>query len=86
MKDAEHREWMWGPSISELDGRYLFLSVSRDTARVCVFLLPSIVSFSRTDVRAQKNLLWVADLQENEIGQNIKWEKLIDEFEAEYGV
>ncbi|KAF8548935.1 hypothetical protein OG21DRAFT_1422158 [Imleria badia] len=66
MKDAEHREWMWGTSISELDGRYLFLSVSRDTAR--------------------KNLLWVADLQENEIGQNIKWEKLIDEFEAEYEV
>ncbi|KAF8448942.1 prolyl oligopeptidase [Boletus edulis BED1] len=66
MKDAEHREWMWGTSVSELDGRYLFLSVSRDTAR--------------------KNLLWVADLQENEIGQNIKWEKLIDKFEAEYDV
>jgi len=66
MKDAEHREWMWGPSISELDGRYLFLSVSRDTAR--------------------KNLLWVADLQENEIGPSIKWEKLINEFEAEYDV
>ncbi|KAH0836753.1 prolyl oligopeptidase [Lanmaoa asiatica] len=66
MKDAEHREWMWGPSVSELDGRYLFLTVSRDTAR--------------------KNLLWVADLEENEIGQNIKWEKLIDEFEAEYDV
>ncbi|KAF9240642.1 prolyl oligopeptidase [Melanogaster broomeanus] len=66
MKDAEHREWMWGVNVSELDGRYLFLSVSRDTAR--------------------KNLLWVADLQENEIGQNMKWEKLIDEFEAEYDV
>ncbi|KAG9313061.1 prolyl oligopeptidase [Chiua virens] len=66
VKDAEHREWMWATSISELDGRYLFLGVSRDTAR--------------------KNLLWVADLQANEIGQNIKWEKLIDEFEAEYDV
>ncbi|KAN0088402.1 Prolyl oligopeptidase, N-terminal beta-propeller domain containing protein, partial [Tylopilus felleus] len=66
IKDAEHREWMWATSVSELDGRYLFLTVSRDTAR--------------------KNLLWVADLQENEIGQNIKWEKVIDEFEAEYDV
>ncbi|KAI9456943.1 prolyl oligopeptidase [Boletus coccyginus] len=66
IKDAEHPEWMWGTYISELDGRYLFLSVCRDTAR--------------------KNLLWVADLQETEIGQNIKWKKLIDEFEAEYNV
>ncbi|KIJ20885.1 hypothetical protein PAXINDRAFT_165716 [Paxillus involutus ATCC 200175] len=66
MKDAEHREWMWGASVSVLDGKYLFLSVSRDTAR--------------------KNLLWVSDLEENEIGQNMKWEKLVDEFEAEYDV
>ncbi|KAF9224006.1 hypothetical protein BS17DRAFT_795584 [Gyrodon lividus] len=66
MKDAEHREWMWGTSVSELDGKYLFLSVSRDTAR--------------------KNLLWVSVLQENEIGQNMEWEKLVNEFEAEYDV
>ncbi|KIK99823.1 hypothetical protein PAXRUDRAFT_30278 [Paxillus rubicundulus Ve08.2h10] len=66
MRDAEHREWMWGASVSELDGKYVFLSVSRDTAR--------------------KNLLWVSDLEENEIGQNMKWEKLVDEFEAEYDV
>lgn len=38
VKDAEHREWMWSTSISELDGRYLFLTVSRDTARVRIFL------------------------------------------------
>ena len=89
IKDAENREWMWEASISELDGRYLFLSVTRDTARVCIFpseFLRVIVSFTLTGGRAQKNLLWVADLQENEIGQNIKWEKLIDEFEAEYSV
>ncbi|KAH7890841.1 prolyl oligopeptidase [Phlebopus sp. FC_14] len=66
MKDAEHPEWMWGTSVSELDGRYVFLSVARDTAR--------------------KNLLWVCDLQDNEIGQNMKWEKLVDEFDAEYDV
>lgn len=38
MKDSEHPEWMWATTISELDGRYLFLTVSRDTARVCIFL------------------------------------------------
>lgn len=66
VKDAEHPEWMWGAEVSELDGRYLYLSVVRDTAR--------------------KNLLWICDLQENTIGPNMKWEKLIDEFDAEYRV
>lgn len=80
---------MWGTYISELDGRYLFLSVARDTARVCVFLSVALchrVIHTDWRIRAQKNLLWVADLQETEIGQNIKWKKLIDEFEAEYNV
>lgn len=35
MKDAEHPEWMWGASISEVDGRYLFLDIVRDTGKVC---------------------------------------------------
>jgi prolyl oligopeptidase len=34
MKDPEHPEWMWGTGISEVDGRYLELYASRDTARV----------------------------------------------------
>jgi prolyl oligopeptidase len=29
-------------------------------------------------------MLWIADLNENEIGQDIKWDKLINEFDAEY--
>jgi hypothetical protein len=36
MKDAEHPEWMWGTSISEVDGRYLFLDIVKDTGKVCV--------------------------------------------------
>ncbi|KAH7926038.1 hypothetical protein BV22DRAFT_1128529 [Leucogyrophana mollusca] len=66
MKDAEHPEWMWGASVSEVDGKYLYLDVVRDTAK--------------------KNLLWVADLTENQIGQNMKWDKIIDEFDSEYEV
>jgi hypothetical protein len=31
-------------------------------------------------------MLWVADLQENEIGQNMKWDKIVNEFESEYTV
>lgn len=66
MKDAEHPEWMWGASVSEVDGRYLFLDIVQDTGK--------------------KNMLWVADLQENEIGPNMKWDKIVNEFESEYTV
>ncbi|KAF8631993.1 hypothetical protein AX17_004938 [Amanita inopinata Kibby_2008] len=33
---------------------------------------------------ARKNLLWMADLRENEIGQNIKWNKICNTFDGEY--
>lgn len=34
MKDDENPEWMWGVEISEVDGRYLMLYISKDTDRV----------------------------------------------------
>ena len=42
MKDASNRDWMWSTQISETDGRYLILYVSKDTSRVCASLLPFI--------------------------------------------
>ncbi|KAF8529233.1 prolyl oligopeptidase [Hysterangium stoloniferum] len=65
VEDPENREYMFGIEVTEVDGRYLILTVSRDTSR--------------------KNLLWVADLTQNEIGPNIKWNKIIDKFDAEFG-
>lgn len=35
VKDDTHPDWMWYMGVSEVDGRYLILSVSQDTARVC---------------------------------------------------
>ncbi|TFY82919.1 hypothetical protein EWM64_g1087 [Hericium alpestre] len=35
---------------------------------------------------SRKNLLWIADLHENTIGPNIKWIKLVDEYEWNYSV
>ncbi|KAG6888631.1 hypothetical protein C0995_006875 [Termitomyces sp. Mi166 len=35
---------------------------------------------------SRKNMLWIADLKQNEIGPNIKWNKIIDEFESEYHI
>ena len=34
----------------------------------------------------QKNLLWIAEFETNNIGPNIQWIKLVNEFEAEYEV
>ena len=34
LKDETHPEWMWHMQVSEVDGRYLILSISRDTAPV----------------------------------------------------
>ncbi|GLB33294.1 putative prolyl oligopeptidase [Lyophyllum shimeji] len=35
---------------------------------------------------SRRNLLWTANLSKNEIGPNIKWNKIIDAFKAEYDV
>ena len=32
----------------------------------------------------QKGLLWIADLEKDAIGPNMQWDKVIDEFEANY--
>ena len=33
-KDDSNPEWFWGAEVSEEDGRYLILYVSKDTSRV----------------------------------------------------
>jgi hypothetical protein len=34
MKNPDQPEWLWGVAVSEVDGRWLELHVSRDTSRV----------------------------------------------------
>ena len=34
-KDDSEPEWFWGADVTEDDGRYLVMSVSKDTSRVC---------------------------------------------------
>jgi hypothetical protein len=34
MENPHQPEWLWGAGVSEVDGRWLELSVSRDTSRV----------------------------------------------------
>lgn len=35
MQDQQNREYMFGMEVSEVDGKYLILSIARDTSRVC---------------------------------------------------
>lgn len=37
-KDDANPEWLWGTEISEVDGRYLIMSVAKDTSRVISYL------------------------------------------------
>jgi len=37
MKDEAKPTWMWGAGVSDPDGRYLILNISRDTARKSLF-------------------------------------------------
>ncbi|TRM68664.1 prolyl oligopeptidase [Schizophyllum amplum] len=62
--DKANPEWMFGMRISELDGRYLMMSTSKDTTRT--------------------NMLWIADLEKNEIGPQMNWIKLVNEFDGEF--
>jgi hypothetical protein len=41
IKDPEHPDWMWSAAVSEVDGRYLELTVSKDSSRVRVQPSPS---------------------------------------------
>ncbi|KAL0949097.1 hypothetical protein HGRIS_009187 [Hohenbuehelia grisea] len=35
---------------------------------------------------SRKNLIWITDLEQNAIGPNMKWDRVIDEYEAEYEI
>lgn len=82
MENPDQPEWLWGAGVSEADGRWLELSVSKDTSRV------RCSTFSLDDLLTgvQKNLLWLADLEKEPIGPHLNWIKLVDDFEAEYSV
>jgi len=50
VKDPEHPDWMWTAAVSELDGRYLELYISKDSSRVRVLInFPSALNRDRPD-------------------------------------
>ena len=50
IKNSDQPEWLWGAGISEVDGRWLELYISRDSSRVC-FSVPLVFSLTRTGDR-----------------------------------
>lgn len=57
-KDDAHPEWMWGTQVTEVDGKYLILNISQDTARVRfetrIFLVSSV---AQTFTSSEKSCL-----------------------------
>lgn len=44
LKDPSNPEWMWAAEVSEVDGRYLLVSISKDTSRVSFSVVISAAS------------------------------------------
>jgi Prolyl oligopeptidase, N-terminal beta-propeller domain len=42
MKDEANPTWLWGVGVSDPDGRYLTLNISRDTARKSLFWITDL--------------------------------------------
>ena len=82
IEDPGNPEYMFGAEVSDVDGRYLILYTNRDTAPVRQkFPTNNVSSLTCT---CQKNKLWIADLATSELGPNIRWNKIIDTFDAAY--
>ena len=50
LKDPEHADWMWSTSVSEVDGRYLQVIVSKDSSRVRTLLSRSGIGPTHIDI------------------------------------
>jgi len=83
LQSKEHREWMFSIEITE-DSKYLIVYIVRDTSRVIDCLMIVLDIFS--NAFEQQNLLWITEFDTNNIGPDLKWNKIFDEFEGEYDV
>ena len=83
LQSKEHREWMFSIEITE-DSKYLIVYIVRDTSRVID--CPMIVLDIFSNAFEQQNLLWITEFDANNIGPDMKWNKIFDEFEGEYDV
>ncbi|KAG8875819.1 hypothetical protein FRB98_007565 [Tulasnella sp. 332] len=86
-QDKQNPTYLFSLGVSEVDGKYLELYTSKDTDPVRELRSPSCALFlihPSFDIKINK--LWIADLHENEIGPNIKWHKVVDDFKASYTI
>lgn len=81
-QDKENPHRMFGLYVTE-DGKYIVMVIYKDCSRVryILLLIPLLVLMS-----FQQNLLWIANFDKDNIGPNIKWTKVVDEFVSEYTV
>ena len=81
-QDQKNPYWTFGVYMTE-DGKYLVMYVCKScsTVRYILLLIPLLVL-----MLFQQNLLWIANFDKNNIGPNIEWIKVVDEFVSEYTV
>jgi prolyl oligopeptidase len=83
MKDPQNPTYMWSMGVSEKDGRFLALTVRKDTSRVGRYHTSSSELMLTS---LQKNKIWLCDLTKSAIGPDMPWVKVVDEFKASYGL
>ena len=79
-QDKENPHRLFSIGVTE-DGKYLVMYISEDCSKVryILLLIPLLMSF-------QKNLLWIANFDKDNIGPNIEWMKVVNEFVSGYSV
>ena len=84
-QDKENPEWIFGTDASE-DGRYLYLYQYKDTSKARHIYIYTVTGHSRNRSYYQKNLVWLAEPDEDGIKPGIQWRKVINEYVADYSV
>lgn len=80
-RDKENPHRVFSVDVTE-DGKYIVMNILKDCSAVrYILLIPLLVL-----MLFQQNLLWIANFDKNNIGRNIKWIKIVDEFVSEYAV
>jgi hypothetical protein len=82
-QDKENPEYMFHVEISE-DEQYIFLYILKDSSRVNLSKISAFCPINDACTLLQQNLLRVAKFDPNNIGPDIKWNKIADEWGAEY--
>ena len=79
-KNDEHRDWIYDIDVTN-DGKFLVLTTWTGSSHVRTSF--RLYNCSERPLN-QHNLFWIAEFDAENIGLNINWIRLVDEFKANY--